>query len=68
MGVGTSIFRLDAEVIGAKLVRQFNPFVDFEPAVPIYDVIDAFYVPVGGFDAITRPGPRISIYDLRLEE
>ena len=67
MGVGTSIFPLEAELIGAKLVRQFNPFVDSEPAAPIYDAIDAFYVPVAGFDAITRPGPRIGIYSLRLE-
>jgi hypothetical protein len=30
-----------------------------------YDQLDAFYLPVAGFQAITRPGPRIRIYDLR---
>jgi len=30
-----------------------------------YDQLDAFYLPVAGFQAITRPGPRIGIYDLR---
>lgn len=62
MGGGTSIFELEAEAISSKLVWQLDPFVDSASTVPIYDPIDAFYMPVKGFKAITRPGPRISIY------
>jgi hypothetical protein len=43
-------------------VKTFDPFTG--TANPIYDPIDAFYLPVAGFDGISRPGPKISIYRL----
>ena len=36
----------------------------YNPAVPnrVYDMQDAFFLPLSGFDRITRPGPNIRIY------
>ncbi len=64
MGSGKSIFPIATELVNAELVQCFDPFVDSDSTAPIYDAIDAFYMPVQGFDAITRPGPRICIYHL----
>jgi hypothetical protein len=31
---------------------------------PVYDLQDAFYVPLAGFTGIVRPGPDLTIYAL----
>ena len=33
----------------------------------IYDQQDAFYLPIGGFSGVERPGPNITIYERRAE-
>jgi len=66
MGTGADIIHTEKGELEGELARRFDPFVASSKKSPIYDVIDAFYVPVKGFGAITRPGPRISIYNLRL--
>jgi hypothetical protein len=45
----------------------FDPFA---PGTfrPVYDSIDAFFVPMAGFGGVERPGPKITIYRLRPEE
>lgn len=50
---------LAAELLPYK-VKSFDPFTGTE--VPVYDRIDAFYLPVAGFAGLSRPGPEISIY------
>jgi 4-amino-4-deoxy-L-arabinose transferase-like glycosyltransferase len=32
---------------------------------PVFDQLDAFYVPVAGFGGIERPGPRIRIFEIK---
>jgi 4-amino-4-deoxy-L-arabinose transferase-like glycosyltransferase len=66
MGGGTSMYNPWRAVIGLESVQRFDPFSVYRHIEPIYDAIDAFYLPVRGFGAITRPGPRISIYNLGL--
>jgi hypothetical protein len=39
------------------IVDPFSP-----RAHPVYDPHDAFFVPVAGFEGVTQPGPRITIY------
>ena len=31
---------------------------------PVYDVVDGFYLPIGGFRGVERPGPLVSLYRL----
>ena len=45
------------------LVALFDPYGP--RARPVYDPHDAFFVPVSGFEGVSTPGPRITIYDLR---
>jgi hypothetical protein len=46
-----------------KLVAEFDPFTGpredaiFEPA-------DAYYIPTHGFAAVSRPGPRVRVYEV----
>jgi hypothetical protein len=40
-----------------------DPFVP-GAAKPVYDQVDAFYLPVDGFSGVTRPGPCLRIYRL----
>ncbi len=47
-----------------KLIKQINPFNPGSKTIPQYDQIDAFFTPYAGFDAVTFPGPRISVYQL----
>ncbi len=49
---------------GAVLAASFDPFVKGETRSPVYDPIDAYFVPLAGFGAVERPGPLIRIYRL----
>jgi hypothetical protein len=31
---------------------------------PVYDIVDGFYVPIGGFRGVMRPGPLLRLYKL----
>ena len=49
--------QLDRE---GQLVQSFEPFT--QEAAPVYDPIDAYYVPLSGFSGVERPGPTLRIY------
>jgi hypothetical protein len=55
---------LRRRLAGAILIAEFDPF---RPGVPPgrYDALDAFYLPYAGFGGVVRPGPRITIWELR---
>lgn len=48
----------------AVLVQCFDPF-RASGEIPVFDPLDAYYVPVAGFEGVERPGPLIRIYALR---
>jgi dolichyl-phosphate-mannose-protein mannosyltransferase len=48
----------------ATLVFDANPLRGGNPA-PVYDPNDAFYAPLRHFSNVTRPGPRIRIWQLK---
>jgi hypothetical protein len=48
----------------AVLVKSFSPFENGTENI-VYDPLDAYYVPLAGFDRVERPGPSIRIYRLR---
>ncbi len=50
----------------ASLVKEFSPFKTGIESVPLYDQLDAYYVPLARFKGIIRPGPVIRIYRLPL--
>lgn len=45
------------------LVADFNPFTS-SSSTPVFDPADAFWVPVGNFEAVSRPGPHLKIYKM----
>ena len=47
----------------ALLVQRFNPFSE-RAGSPVYDPVDAYYVPLAGYAGVERPGPSIQIYRL----
>lgn len=47
-----------------ELLAEFDPFVP-EAGEPLYEAPDAYYIPVRGFSAVTRPGPHVRIYAVR---
>ena len=51
----------------ATLVRRFYPF-DGPVKTPVFDPIDAYYVPVAGFAGVQRPGPVLNVYRLNKTE
>lgn len=48
-----------------EAAAEFSPFNPESDEKPIFDVEDAFYVPVAGFGAVTKPGSQITIYKLK---
>lgn len=54
------------EILGghATLLAVFDPFTPGTSPRPVYDPIDAFFVPMAGFAGVERPGPKIAIYRL----
>jgi len=58
--------RLDPAVMAA-LAPHLRPLADFDPFVPgrggaVFELDDAYYVPIGRFGAVARPGPHIRIF------
>ena len=52
----------------AKPLFEVSPYRDASAPTKNqarYDQLDAFYLPIAGFKSITRPGPRIRIYEVR---
>lgn len=63
---GYAPFRPEAHAALARAGRLAIRIDPFAPGSrPVYDPHDAFFVPVAGFSGVSRPGPRISIYQLR---
>jgi len=49
----------------ARLVFEATPYDRPADEIrPVYDQLDAFYLPVARFGGIARPGPRIRIYEV----
>ncbi len=51
----------------AELKPRLELLVEFDPAEPgrsgaVFEAADAYYIPVHGFGAVARPGPKIWIY------
>jgi hypothetical protein len=54
------------EILGrhATPLAVFDPFAPGASPRPVYDPIDAFFVPLAGFAGVERPGPKITVYRL----
>ncbi len=52
----------------ATPIVVFDPFTPGSASRPVYDLSDAFFVPMAGFDGVERPGPKITIYRLKPPE
>lgn len=50
-----------------RLVAEFDPFRDGSGGA-VFEADDAYYIPIGGFDAVVRPGPHVRIYAVVLPE
>lgn len=44
-----------------KLLAEFDPFAESGPE-PIFEQLDAYYIPTRGFGGVERPGPKVRIY------
>jgi len=56
------------EALAAEL-SILEPAIEFDPfvgggAIPVYDPLDAWYLPIGGHGAVRRPGPLLRIHRL----
>jgi hypothetical protein len=49
---------------GYELAAVFTAY-DEDQRRPVYDMQDAFFVPIAGFDKVRRPGPNFSVYKHR---
>jgi hypothetical protein len=62
---GYAAFRPDVHALLKTLGRVAFVIDPLAPgAAPLYDPHDAFFVPVAGFEGVSAPGPRITIYEL----
>ena len=54
----------------AEELSRLEPAVEFDPfapgggGIPVYDLLDAYYAPLSGHEALRRPGPLLRIYRL----
>jgi hypothetical protein len=53
-----------------RSARHLRLIKDFDPrgagkSEPVFEINDAFYIPVHGFSGISLPGPRVRIYRIR---
>jgi 4-amino-4-deoxy-L-arabinose transferase-like glycosyltransferase len=48
----------------ATLLREFSPYLPGAHPQPVYDWTDPYYVPIGRFAGVKRPGPMIRLYHL----
>jgi hypothetical protein len=44
-----------------RLLAEFDPFTG-DRAAAVFEDLDAYYIPMHGFGAVDRPGPRVRIY------
>ena len=51
----------------AELLAVFDPFAFGAHSSPVFDPIDAFFVPMAGYDGMVRPGPEVRVYRLHQE-
>ncbi|HEY6219600.1 MAG TPA: hypothetical protein VIV65_06060, partial [Gemmatimonadaceae bacterium] len=66
------VFSPDIPDLEAALRRSATQIAEFDFAdrsagsapAPVYDVVDGFYVPIGGFRGVKRPGPLVRLYRL----
>ncbi|MBI2506434.1 MAG: glycosyltransferase family 39 protein [Candidatus Latescibacteria bacterium] len=58
-----SSFASDLETIAEPLARFTPP--GLRQSLPLYDPLDAFYVPLGDFGALTQPGPEVEIWKVK---
>ncbi len=47
-----------------QLAAEFDPFTPGARVTPVFEPVDAFYVPVAGHAGVRRPGPRLKLYRL----
>ena len=60
-----SAFRIQLERDAVPMI-SFNPFKEGKDSpAPVYDPIDAYYVPIGGYGSVDRPGPLLKIWRLQ---
>jgi 4-amino-4-deoxy-L-arabinose transferase-like glycosyltransferase len=57
---------VDPEIL-QRLAPRLEPLAEFDPASPgadeaVFEELDAYYIPIHGFQSVTRPGPHIRIY------
>src|SRR5262249_16864098 len=43
----------------ARLVQSFTPYRTRVTPHPVYDRVDPYYFPIGGFEGVVRPGPLV---------
>jgi hypothetical protein len=60
---------VDAEAFAA-LTPRLELLADFDPAcgsaaTAVFEAADAYYLPIAGFGAVCRGGPRVRIYAVR---
>ncbi|RMF95219.1 MAG: hypothetical protein D6734_06020 [Candidatus Schekmanbacteria bacterium] len=50
-----------------RLIKTFSPLKENieKPSKAVFDILDAFYLPLSGFDEFEKPGPLIKIYALK---
>jgi hypothetical protein len=65
------MYSAEAPVISEMAAREYERVAEFRAHDPartashVYDPIDAFYLPLRGFDGVERPGPNVTIYARR---
>ncbi len=45
-----------------RLLADFDPFVPGRAGDAVFEQSDAYYIPLAGFSAVTRPGPQVRVY------
>ena len=48
----------------ATLAQAFSPYKTRATPHPVYDRVDPYYFPIGGFAGVVRPGPLVRLYRL----
>lgn len=50
------------------LLAEFDPAASADAPLAVFEENDAYYIPVHGFDRVSRPGPLVRIYAFDAEE
>jgi len=51
-----------------SLLAEFDPAASADAPLAVFEENDAYYIPVHGFDRVSRPGPLVRIYAFDAEE